>query len=150
MTTSPRKVLIPALLLGVGVAVASAAGAVDKEPKDAKAGRDTPAVMKDIKEGKAKKIKTGKRTTGVWDGCEFHYLKTDESVYRFDDDSVATVSENPEPLPPKDPSCTTSRNPTRAEMDEMEARVAKANPYTPPPGAPPVPPLPPDRYRGTP
>ena len=142
MTPKP-KLLVLSLSLAVGVAIASAAGAADKDPKEAKAGRPTPAVMKDIKEGKAKQLKTGKRTTGVWDGCTFHYLKTDESTYEFDDGSQATVSENPEPLPPK--TCAEPRNPTAAEMAGMEKRVGELNPKQPQvPGGPP-PPTPGDR-----
>jgi hypothetical protein len=144
-----RRVLLPVLGLTAAVAITTAAGAAQgpKEPK-VKADRDTPAVMKDIKEGKAKKVKAEKRTTGVWDGCRFHYLKTDESTWEFDDGSVANVSENPEPLPPKDQSCGQTRNPTSAEMAEMERRVSELNPrHTA--GGPPAPPWPPDRYRGT-
>jgi hypothetical protein len=134
-----RRVLLPVLGLTAAVAITTAAGAAQgpKEPK-VKADRDTPAVMKDIKE----------RTTGVWDGCKVHYLRTDESTWEFDDGSVANVSENPEPLPPKDESCVQTRNPTSAEMAEMERRVSELNPrHTA--GGPPAPPWPPDRYRGT-
>ena len=55
--------------------------------------------------------------------------------------SVATVSENPDPLPPR--NCP-ERNPTEAAFAEMEARVAAVN-GPPPPGTPPPPP---DRYKG--
>ena len=36
-------------------------------------------------------------------GCKFVYLTTDVNDYQFDDGSVASVSENPEPLPRRTP-----------------------------------------------
>ncbi len=147
-----RKKLLPLVLaLAAAVAITTAAGAAQgpERPK-VKANRDTPAVLKDIKEGKAKKLRERKETTAVWDGCKFHYLKSDRTEWQFDDGSIAEVEDNPEPLPPRDPSCVTQRNPTRAEMDESEARTAQLNPDRQAPGAPPLPPLPADRYRGTP
>lgn len=153
MKTRKRKVLLPALLLVVGVAIASGARAADKDPTDAKAGRDTASVMKDIREGKAKKVKSEKVVTGVWDGCKFHYLQRDQNDYQFDDGSVAGISENPDPLP-KDNECVTTRNPTPAEMAEMDRKVAeRSTRKTQVPGGPP-PPTPGERpagaYRGTP
>lgn len=146
-----RKVVLLLLALAAAVAVTTAAGAVqDPEPTTLKAGRDTPAVMKDIREGKAKKIKGEKRTTGVWDGCTFHYLTADHSTYRLDDGSLVDVSENPQPLPPKDKDCVTTRNPTSAEMAEMERRVSELNLRPVTPGGPPPRPLPTDRFKGDP
>ena len=155
MKTRKRRVLIPTLLLALGVAVAGAAGAVDKQPKDFKdfkAGRDTPAVMQDIKEGKAKKIKSETLTYGVWDGCKFNYLEAERNTYRFDDGSEAGVSENPDPAPPS--SCVETRNPTAAEMAEMQRRVDAVNPKgSQVPGGPPPPSpgeRPPGAFAGTP
>ena len=141
-----RKALLPVLVLVAGLLFAATAGADQGKTTRSKAARDWPAVHKDIQEGRAKKVKPAtKRTTGVWNGCKFVYLKTDETTYEFDDGSVATVSENPEPLPPRE--CP-ERNPTEAEFAEMEARVEAANAANREPGAPPLPPLPPDRYKG--
>jgi hypothetical protein len=147
-TRFPMKVLLPALALAAAVAITTAAGA-DQGAKEQrlKANRDTPAVMKDIKDGKAKKIKAEKRTYGVWDGCKFHYLKTDATAWQFEDGSVANVSENPEPLPPKEKDCG-SRNPTSAELAEKEARVGALNAKPLAPGEPPPSPLPADRFKG--
>ena len=146
-----RKVVLLFLALAAAVAITTAAGAAqDPEPATSKADRDTPALMKDIREGKARKIKGEKRTTGVWDGCTFHYLTTDHSTYRFGDGSVATVSENPQPLPPKAKDCVTTRNPTSAEMAAMESRVSELDRRPETPGAPPPPPLPADRFKGSP
>ena len=147
-----RKKLLPLVLaLAAAVAITTAAGAAQgpERPK-VKANRDTPTVLKDIKEGKAKKLDEQTRMTAVWDGCKFHYLTSDHSDWQFDDGSIAGVSENPEPLPPKDSSCVTTRNPTAAEMEESEARTAELNQQQRRPGAPPLPPLPADRFRGTP
>ena len=58
----------------------------------------------------------------MWDGCAFHYLKTDETSWQLDDGSVANVSENPDALPPKDKECTHPRNPTATEMAAKDAR----------------------------
>lgn len=144
MTIRTRAIL-PLLAVVTALIFASTAGADQDKDKKPKAQRDWPAVSKDINEGKAKKLKAVKHTTGVWNGCKFVYLKTDETTYEFDDGSVATVSENPEPLPPRE--CA-ERNPTEAEFAEMEARVQAANAGNQGPDTPPLPPLPPDRYKG--
>jgi hypothetical protein len=154
------------IVVAGALTLAASAGAgqdpTAKAPK-LKAGRDTPTVMADIKAGKAKKVAGARPVTGVWTGCTFVYLHTDENVYRFDDDSDAHVSENPEPMPPRDPACVDQRNPTHEEMVVMEERVAAENvtqrPNVPPVGAvagrattqtaPPLT-LPPDRYQGGP
>ncbi len=142
-----RKVFLPGLGLAVAVVITTAAGAAQGPDKPKlKANRDTPSVMKDINDGKAKKIKEQKRTTAVWDGCKFHFLKSDHTEWEFDDGSVASVSENPEPLPPR--SCSNPRNPTAAEMAEKDGRVNELNGGVAPPGAPPLPPPPADRYEG--
>src|SRR5687767_8466411 len=111
-----KKVAIAALAVVAGLLSTVSAGADQNkavDPPKSKAGRDWPAVSKDIQEGRAKKLKPAtKRTTGVWNGCKFVYLTTDETTYKFDDGSVATVSENPDPLPPR--NCP-ERNPTEAE-----------------------------------
>jgi hypothetical protein len=143
--TIRRKAILSVLAVLAALLIAAAAGADQDGDKKTKSQRDWPAVNKDIKEGKAKKIKAAKRTTGVWNACKFVYLKTDETTYEFDDGSVATVSENPEPLPPR--QCD-ERHPTEAEFAEMEARVEAANAGNRAPGAPPPPPLPADRYKG--
>jgi len=133
------KVLLSVLALAAAVAIATAT---------LKADRDTPPVVKDVKEGKARRIKADKRTTAVCDGCRFHYLKTEENAYQFDDGSVANVSENPDPLPPKDKDCVGTRNPTAQEMAEKDRRTAELNGRNPGPGAPPPPSFPFDRYAG--
>jgi hypothetical protein len=144
-TMMGRKVPVAAFAVVAGLLFTVSAGADQNkavDPPKSKAGRDWHTVSKDIHEGKTKKLKPAtKRTTGVWNGCKFVYLTTDETTYEFDDGSVATVSENPDPLPPR--NCP-ERNPTEAEFAEMEARVAAAN-GPPPPGTPQ---LPPDRYKG--
>jgi hypothetical protein len=139
MKTRKRRVLIPSLLLALGIAIAAgAAGAADKQPNNFKAGRDTPAVMKDIKAGKAKKVQSEVRTFGVWDGCKFHYLRAEQNTYRFDDGSEAGVSENPDPGPQKDKDCIETRNPTVGEMAAMDKKVAELNPKrAQTPGGPP-------------
>ena len=142
-----KRAMALLLALVAAVVVATTANAAQKEPKV----RESADVLHDIKDGKARKVKTEQHTTGVWDGCKFHYLKSKATTYLLDEGATeASVHEDPEPLPPRDKDCVGTRNPTRAEMDEMEARVAEANPYTRTPGAPPPAPLPPDRYRGTP
>ena len=141
------KVVLLFVALAAAIPIATAPGAAqDSEPSKSNAGRDTPAVMKDIREGRAEKITEEKRTTGVWDGCTFHYPTTDHSTYRFADGSVVGVSENPQPLPPRAKDCVGTRNPTSAEMAEMERRLSGLNPRHEPPGAPPLP-LPPDRLK---
>ena len=151
MTVRPsvrRKVVLLIAALAAAIAITTAAGAAqESEPTKSNAGRDTPAVMKDIREGKAEKITEEKRTTGVWDGCTFHYLTTDHSTYRFADGSVVGVSENPQPLPPRGKVCVSTRTPTSAEMAEMERQVSELNPRHETPGARPLP-LPPDRFQG--
>ena len=143
-----RKVVLLFVALAAAIAITTAAGAAQQsEPTKSNAGRDTPAVMKDIREGRAEKITEEKRSTGVWDGCTFHYLTTDRSTYRFTDGSVVGVSENPQPLPPKAKECVGTRNPTSAEMAEMERRVGELNPRHETPGAPSLL-LPPDRFTG--
>jgi hypothetical protein len=75
-----KWLLAPAALLIAGaLAVPALSAGHPKAEKVDKAGRDTPAVMKDIKEGKAQKVKSEKHTTGVWDGCQF-YLPQDRQV----------------------------------------------------------------------
>ncbi len=75
------------------------------------------------------------------------YLTTDVNDYRFDDGSVASVSENPEALPPKDPGCV-GRNPTEQEMAEMCSIANACNAGNRPPGAEnrPLPPEPRSRH----
>lgn len=142
-----RRMLIPLLVFVTAVALTTTANAGPKEIKES----DPDTILKDIKDGRGKKIKEAVRYTGVWDGCKFHYLKSRMTTYTLDGDAtVANIIDDPEPLPPKERGCVATRNPTRAEMDEMDARIAKLNPYVPAPGAPPTLPLPPDRYRGTP
>jgi hypothetical protein len=150
------RVLLAVLALSAAVAITTAAGAAPgPKAQRLKAERDTPAVMKDIREGKARKLHTAsgraKRTTGVWNGCHFVYLTTDISDYEFDDGSVATISENPEPLPPKEPGCV-ERNPTEPEMTAMHAVVNARNAGGRPPGddTRPLPPTPRASHLGTP
>jgi hypothetical protein len=133
------------LLLAAAVAfVATSAGAAQDPRPKTKASRDFPAVSADIKDGKAKKIKTERHTFAVWDGCEFVFPKADETDWQFDDGSVATVSDNPDPLPPKVKSCV-ERNPTEAEFraGQAEADARNGGPAKGPNGvAPPTVPLP--------
>lgn len=140
-----RKVFLPVLLLAAAVGVTTAAGADDAR-KPVKAGRDTPSIMRDVREGKATKLAhrgPARRTTAVWTGCNFVYLTTEINEYRFDDGSVARVSENPDPLPPRD--CDgADRNPTEDEMNASRTVVAGHNAGDRPPGSEnmPLPPLP--------
>ena len=138
-----RRAYLPVLLLATTLGVTTAAGA-DDEDKAPKSGRDTPSVMRDIREGKAIKLARpgpARRTTAVWTGCHFVYLKTEINHYRFDDGSVAQVSENPDPLPPRD--CVgPDRNPTEAEMNASDVVVAARNAGDRLPGAENVPPPP--------
>ena len=123
-----RKAFLAVLLLTAAVGVTTAAGADDPH-KPVKAARDTPSIMRDIREGKATKLaRSGppRRTTAVWTGCHFVYLTTEVSDHKFDDGSVAQVSSDPDPLPPRD--CVgPDRNPTEAEMNASRADVAARN-----------------------
>ena len=131
-----RKAFLPMLLLAVGVGATTAALADDAE-KPPKASRDTPSVMRDIREGKATKVAThrsARQTTAVWTGCHFVYLTTEINAYRFDDGSVAQVSENPDSLPPR--NCAgPDRNPTEAEINASNVVVAARNGGDAGPGA---------------
>jgi hypothetical protein len=140
-----RKLVLPTLALAMAGVLATAAGAANgPTPPETKAGSFT-IVVADIKAGKAKKLGiTKKHTAGVWDGCRFHYLTTDNTDWQFDDGSIASVSDNPEPFVPGE--CATPHNPTPAEMAESEQKTNAANAAFRPPGAPPAPPTPADWY----
>ena len=134
------KTLLPVVLLGAAVTVTTAAGVgADQGPRAqrTKANRATPAVMQDIQEGKATKVTPPwrtRRTSAVWTGCHFVYLTTEVNEYRFDDGSVARVSENPDPLPPRD--CVgPDRNPTQGEMSASSLVAAARNAGDRAPGA---------------
>ena len=103
------------------------------------ANRDIAAVQRDIRDGKAVKVRAERITYGVWNGCRFHFLKADHNTYRFADGSEAGVSENPDNGPPA--NCVgETRNPTAAEMADMNRHLALVNPRQPHvPGGPPPP-----------
>lgn len=127
-----KKAFLPTLLLAAAVTVTTAAGVgADQGSKapELKADRATPDVMRDIREGRATKVippGRARRTTAVWTGCHFVYLTTEINEYRFDDGSVARVSENPDPLPPRD-CIGPDRNPTEGEMNASNVVVAARN-----------------------
>jgi hypothetical protein len=124
------KVLLPALLFAtIAVAATATAGADNAKVKST---RDTTAIMADINAGKAKKLDTPqskiRHTTGVWNGCSFDYLTTKLTDWVTDRGEHMTVSEDPDPKPPKDKTaCPVDRNPTDEEMAVMRATVAAAN-----------------------
>ena len=147
--TTQIKALLPVVLLGAAFTVASAVGVgADQEHKAPRtqANRATPAVVQDIREGKATKVTPSgreRRTTAVWTGCHFVYLTTEINEYRFYDGSVARVSENPDPLPPR--NCDgPDRNPTEDEMNASNLVAAARNAGDRAPGAEgrPLPPQP--------
>ncbi|MDQ3641040.1 MAG: hypothetical protein M3450_06130 [Actinomycetota bacterium] len=131
-----RKALLPVVLLAAAVGVTTAAGADDAR-KPVKSERDTGSVMRDVREGRATKVGRpgpARRTTAVWTGCHFVYLTTEINDYRFDDGSVARVSENPDPMPPRD--CVgPDRNPTEGELNASNTVVAARNAGDRAPGA---------------
>ena len=135
-----RRVLLPILLL---LTVAVVAASADAEPKT---DRDGQTVVADIRSGKAQKVPTAKNRevtyAGVWRGCKFVTLKYHNGTYKFPDGEVVEVSENPDPLPPKDKldkdgkDCV-DREPTEAEINAMRAEINARNAPARPPGAPP-------------
>ena len=109
--------------------------------------RDSRAVWADIQSGKAVRVPTppGREVThlGVWHGCKFVYLKSRISTYQLPEGGVAEVSEQPEPLPPKDPGCV-DREPTRDEINASRVHATALNDRGRPAGAPPPPTVPTD------
>lgn len=123
--TLKTKVLVSIVALAAVVGTFTMAGA--DQPQGPRSARDPGAVARDIKEGKGQKLNVRRQWSGVWAGCDFVYLQNDVSTQRMPDGEEVEVSDNSDPMPPRNPNCTAERNPTQDELVAMRSHVAALN-----------------------
>ena len=136
-----------AVVAVVGLAVTASAGA-DQSRGRPKNAPDANAAIAAVKAGKARHISgPDVRFSGFWQGCRF-VIHASKVAHYVTDAGPITIEEKPEPLastPPAGPCA--GREPTRQEIDAMEAEVDARNDRNRPLGAPPLPAYVPDVAR---
>lgn len=140
----PKKAL---LLFAAGaaiVALATSSGAAGQPTKPKMP--DVQATVDAARAGKLPKaaVQAAPSSIGVWNGCQFVFLKSNVTSYNTADGSVVEVVDPPELMPARAAACI-ERTPTKAEISAMEAQLNNINAGRRPPGAPAPPPLPPPR-----
>ena len=122
-----------------------------KEPSPALPEGNEKALIDAVRAGKGRRLPPSPADTvymGIWRNCRFIIIPQHSTHYVVDGVEVVmgdtTDADMARMLPARDPTCD-GVEPTRSQIEAMQAEVGALNAQNRPAGAPPPPPLPPLR-----